>query len=123
MTNGRRTISDLSPNDDPELVGPSRKVAMANGIPEWAVMLSNQVNNLASDIRKSSEATKSQLSRISERLAKVEEINKRAIDEIAMLKSENTLMQFMISKGEIEAERKLNNDIVFSGLFLFFFAL
>ena len=116
MSKGRRAFNDLSPNLDPELVGPSNKLAMANGTPEWATILMNQVNNLASDIRKSSEETKNQLGRISERLAKVEEVNKKAIDEIAMLKSENTLLQFMISKGDIEAERKHNNDIVFSGL-------
>ena len=114
MVNGRWRNSQLTPNEDEELLSPDRKMASkTKDMSGWAATLSGKIAQLANDFKKSADDTKSQLA---QRLDEVEKINKVAFEEIACLKSQNILLQFTITKNEVEAERKLNKDIIFTGL-------
>ena len=82
----------------------------------WAAKLSRQIAQLSSDLRQSADNTKLQLAAITQRLVEAEKINKAAFEEIGRLRSQNILLQFTITKNEVEAERKTNKDIIFTGL-------
>ena len=82
----------------------------------WAAKLSRQIAQLSSDLRQSADNTKLQLAAITQRLVEAEKINKAAFEEIGRLRSQNILLQFTITKNEVEAERQTNKDIIFTGL-------
>ena len=72
MVNGRWRNSQLTPNEDEELLSPDRKMASkTKDMSGWAATLSGKIAQLANDFKKSADDTKSQLA---QRLDEVEKI-------------------------------------------------